>query len=113
MRYIILSEKFPDFIGLGLKAAKFNVDRRHMDRATIIGAMTYLIPAFQKAGIQPLTQGTFDIFIMKDEIGIKWTAKGKKVMKIRMKKNPKYMEEIIPVFKTAYKKYFMNLKRKR
>ncbi len=104
--------KIPDYSELGLKASKFDVTQTDMARATTVGAMTYLMPEFTKRNVAPLA-GTnkFDLVMVRDNINIKWSPAGKRTLKVRMEQDPSYFNDVLKVFKMAYKNYFKNLKK--
>lgn len=112
-RVVIYTKKLSDWTGLGLKASKYSVKPVNMATATVIGGMQYLMEEFRKADVGCLIMGDYDLDIRNGEIGVTWTAHGKKVMRIRCKKNPGYFEDVVKVFKKAYLKYFTNLKNKK
>ncbi len=104
--------KIPDYSELGLKASKFDVSNRDMGRASTIGVISYLMPTFEKMNIAPLPGANkFDILVMGDEIVVKWTTAGKKTLRVRSESDPSYFNDVLKVFKVAFKNYFTKLKK--
>jgi hypothetical protein len=109
IREYLLTEarkKFPEFSDLGLKASTYNVRPVDMVRAETIGAMTDLMSMFTKKKVSPISGDKFKIGIKSGNIVVIWTPKGKSMMRTRIESNPGYFDDVLNVFKEAYKNYF-------
>jgi len=84
-----------------------------MVRAETIGAMTDLMSMFKTKGVAPMPGNRFKIGIKNGNIVVIWPAKGKSMIRTRTETDPEYMNNVINVFKEAYKNYFERVKAKK
>jgi hypothetical protein len=99
-------KKFPDFSDLGIKASDYNITPNDIPRAETIGGMNDLMTMFTKKKVAPVAGNRFKLGIKNGNLAIIWPAKGKMMMRVRGEKDPGYMDDVINVFKEAYKIYF-------
>jgi hypothetical protein len=103
--------KIPNDFDLNIKISNFNISPMDLPRAETIGSINYLMKEFEKKKVAPIPGHTYKLGIKGDKLVLILTPKGKSMMKTREKNNPGYMNNVIKVFKQAYKNYFTKIKK--
>lgn len=93
--------KVPDSEPLGIKGLEGN----DLARAETIGGMTNVMTEFTSQKVTPIPGNRWKLSIKNGELHVVWPPKGKSMIRTRMESNPKYYEDVVTVFKAAYKKY--------
>lgn len=101
-------QKVPTNIKLDISVSDFDIKPQIMVRAAVVGGMKS-IPYFEKYKVSGLTSADFSVRIIDGFVNIALTTKGKFKVKVRLKKNPKYLEQIQKVYQEVYLDYFKSL----
>lgn len=91
-------------IPLGIKG----IDPKILGRAEVIGGIK-AIEYFKNADVQPLQQQHYQLKLINGEVVVVLSADGKRAMKNRTAKDPKYTENVTKLLKQSFTDYFKKL----
>ena len=100
----ILSEaKIPELIDLEINGSK--LQNNMMAKASVMGGIKAM-DEFKAMNVFSIKGSSFSVVLKDDKVFLKLTKAGQKTIRIRLKDDPNYLDNVIKVFKSSYKKYF-------